>query len=114
MKAVEVAKRVYENRRKYFENLEFYLNIIKQRVKRRIPGAKLYLFGSTVEGKIHPLSDIDIAIVSDSVPERVKDIAKFKLEILENFELSPFELHVLNEREWEFYRKFIKKFKEIL
>ena len=106
----EFAKILYERRKKYFDNLDHYLKIIKERVSKLLPDAKLYIFGSVVKGNYHPmLSDIDIAIVSDKIPKSANERAKLRLKIIEGFELSPFELHLLTKREWEFYRKFIKK-----
>ncbi len=113
MKAVELAKKVYERRRKYFENIDFYLNLIKERTKVILPDAKIYLFGSVVEGKTHPHSDIDVAIVTNKAPKSIEELAKIKAKILEGLEFSPFELHILSEKEWSFYRNFVKKFKEV-
>lgn len=113
MRAIDLAKKVYERRKKYFENVEYYLNLIKERVRAFFPEAKIYLFGSVVEGRIHPHSDIDVAIVTDDAPKEASELAKLKVKILEDLEFSPFELHILSEREWEFYRNFIKKFREV-
>ncbi len=114
MKAVELAKRIYDRRRKYFENLDHYLGVISDRVRKLLPDARVYLFGSVVEGRIHPLSDIDVAIVSKNAPKKVSEIAKLKLKVLEGFEFSPFELHILTEEEWEFYKKFVRgKFRDV-
>jgi len=113
MRAVELAKKIYERRKKYFENISFYLEQIKKRAKVIFPDAKIYLFGSVVEGKTHPRSDIDVAIVTNKVPKSVEDLAKIKVKVLEDLEFSPFELHILSEKEWRFYRNFVKKFREI-
>ena len=112
MKAVNLAKRVYE-RRKFFEDIDFYLDLIKRRVKEVFPDAKVYLFGSVVEGKMHPHSDIDVAIVTNSAPKKVSEIAKIKVKVLEGLEFSPFELHVLSEKEWNFYKNFVRKFRKV-
>jgi predicted nucleotidyltransferase len=114
MKTIEFAKRIYERRKKYFDNLDFYLEKIKERTIQILPDAKIYLFGSVVKGNFHTvLSDIDIAIVSNIIPERAIERARIRLRILEGFELSPFELHLLKPEEWEFYKKFIDKYREI-
>ena len=113
MRAVDLSRKIYERRRKYFENLDFYLDLIKKRINKIFPDAKIYLFGSVVEGRTHPHSDIDVAVVTDKAPRKVRDLAEVKVKILEGLELSPFELHILSEREWDFYRKFVKRFKEV-
>jgi len=64
-------KRVYEPRREYFENLDRYLEKIKDVVKDEVPDAEIYLYGSVIENKYSiGLSDIDIAIVSDKFIDR--------------------------------------------
>ena len=114
MKPVEIAIRIYEKNKRYFDNLEVYLEVIKERTLEILSDAKIYLFGSVVEKKVHPLSDIDIAIVSDKIPESADERAGVKIKILEEFDtFTPFELHLLTRREWEFYRRFIKEFREV-
>ena len=63
---MEFLRRVYEERKKYFENLDFYLEEIKRIVQEKYPKAKIYVFGSVIEGKYSiGLSDIDVAVVSN-------------------------------------------------
>ncbi|MCS7144060.1 MAG: nucleotidyltransferase domain-containing protein [Archaeoglobaceae archaeon] len=104
-------KNAYERRKKYFENLESYLLEIRRIVKEEVAEAELFLFGSVVEGDYSiGLSDIDVAIVSDAFLNR-----DLKLKILgilfEKFFDSPFEFHVLTKERWEYYKRFIKKFR---
>ena len=112
MKPVEVAIRIYERKKKYFNNLEAYLDVIKEKTLEILPDAKIYLFGSVVERKIHPFSDIDIAIVSDRIPESADERAGVKIKILEGFDIfTPFEFHLLTRREWdEWYSRFVKDY----
>jgi len=112
---VELAKFIYEKRKEYFDNLEYYLKIIKQRVKELLPDAKVYLFGSVVTGDYHPaLSDIDIAIVSENIPEKAIERARIRIKLLEDLDYHPFEIHLLTPKEWEFYKNFVKdNYKEI-
>ena len=113
MKAVELAKKVHERRKRYFDDLESHLNFVKKQIGEIFPDAKIYLFGSVVEGKVHPHSDIDLAVVTKNIPENVKELAIIKIKILKGLEFSPFELHILSEKEWNLYKNFIKKFREI-
>ena len=102
-----------ERRRKYFEQLNEYLKKIKEIVKREIPDAEIYLYGSVVEGRFSiGLSDIDVAIVSDRFKDREKKLEVFGKLIKEFFD-SPFEFHVLTGEQWNFYKKFIKSVKKI-
>ena len=110
---MEFLREVYERRRKYFEQLNEYLKKIKEIVKREIPDAEIYLYGSVVEGRFSiGLSDIDVAIVSDRFKDREKKLEVFGKLIKEFFD-SPFEFHVLTEEQWNFYKKFIKSVKKI-
>lgn len=110
---MEFLREVYERRRKYFEQLNEYLKKIKEIVKREIPDAEIYLYGSVVEGRFSiGLSDIDVAIVSDRFKDREKKLEVFGKLIKEFFD-SPFEFHVLTREQWNFYKKFIKSVKKI-
>jgi len=113
MRAIELARKMHEKRKKYFDELDGYLSVIKSRVKKLIPDCEVYLFGSVVEKKVHPLSDIDVAIVSDNIPKKPKEIAELKLKILEGFEFSPFELHLLSRSEWDFYKNFSRTYRKV-
>lgn len=114
MKAIEFAIKIFEKRKRYFENKDFYLKLIKDRAIKTLPDAKIYLFGSVVEGNYHPaVSDIDVAVVSQEIPDDAGERAKIRLKLKEGFEFSPFEVHLLTLKEWEFYKLFIEKFEEI-
>jgi len=110
---MEVIKELFENRKKYFDNLNFYLKEIKKLVKSLVPDAKVYLFGSVIKGNYSiGLSDIDIAIVSKDFENRDKKLKVLDV-LLKKFFESPFEFHVLSENQWKYYLNFIKKdFKE--
>gem|GEM_PF-4967899 len=47
---MEFLREVYERRKKYFEQLEKYLEDIKEIVKKDAPDAEIYLYGSVAEG----------------------------------------------------------------
>lgn len=110
---MEFLKNVYERRKKYFEKIDYYLADIKEIVNKIVPDAEIYLYGSIIEGSYSiGLSDIDLAIVSDSFSDR-----KMKMEVLglllKSYFDSPFEFHVLTKEEWKFRLRFIKVFKSV-
>jgi len=108
--AVEVVKEIYLKRKAFFDEAERHLKVVSERAKEILPDSKVYLFGSFVRGDYHPaLSDIDVAVVSPSAPERPSERTKLKLKILEGYDFSPVELHILTPSEWEFYRNFIEE-----
>uniref|UniRef100_A0A7C4WD82 Nucleotidyltransferase domain-containing protein n=1 Tax=Geoglobus ahangari TaxID=113653 RepID=A0A7C4WD82_9EURY len=110
---MEFLREVYERRKKYFEQLEKYLEDIKEIVKKDAPDAEIYLYGSVAEGNFSiGLSDIDVAIVSDRFKDREKKLETFGKLTKEFFD-SPFEFHVLTRKQWETHKKFIKNAKKV-
>ncbi len=68
------------------------------------------VFGSTVEGKSSPLSDIDIAVITKREVNEF-DRAKFRVSINKIFGLHPFEIHIITISEWDsWYKRFVKKY----
>ena len=109
---MDFLKEVFEERKKYFENLEEYCEEIKKIIKTLVPGAKIYLFGSIIRNEFSiGLSDIDIAIVSDKFSDRDKKLKIFGI-LTKRFFYSPFEFHLLTKEQWDFYRRFIGKDKK--
>ena len=103
---------MYEKRKKYFRDYRIYAEKMKEIVGKKVD-CKIYIFGSILEGNYSiGLSDIDIAIVSEKFSDRRK-----KLEILDllwsHFLDSPFEFHMLTPKQWEYYKRSIKKYEEI-
>jgi len=100
-----------EERLKIFKNYREYVKIIRKIARELLGDVKVYVFGSVVRGDYHPiLSDIDVAVVT-SCQDRRKHL-KLKAEVARLFG-DIFEIHVLNENEWKFYKRFIDKFVEI-
>ncbi|MCX7998582.1 MAG: hypothetical protein N3A69_06455, partial [Leptospiraceae bacterium] len=71
---------------------------------------KVFMFCSALRGDYNVmLSDIEIAIVT---PCKEKEkILEFKAEVTKNWDV--FELHVVDEKLWNFYKRFIDVFKEV-
>lgn len=63
-----------------------------------------------VEDKAILASDIDLLIVSKNAPKTMKERSKLAVKLLSSIGIfSPFELHIVNEKEFEWYKKFVKK-----
>jgi len=77
----------------------------KERIKRIYPDCEIYLFGSVAEGNYDILSDIDVAIVTNSKEDKRIEIQK----ILG----MPFEIHLFSKKEWEEIRNKIGKYIKI-
>ena len=115
MKAVELAKLVYRKRKVYFENWRAYVRRIKEIVEEELGEAEVYVFGSILKGEAHPaLSDVDVLVVSRNAPrsndERARIIARIKREL---GELNPFEIHIVTQQEYKWYRKFIDRIEAV-
>ncbi len=82
MEAFEIANKYYRERPKVLRNVKRNLNIIVKKAKEILGDTEVYLFGSYVKGNFKPfLSDIDVLIVSDKVPEKVSKRSEIKLKI---------------------------------
>ena len=93
--------------RRYFQEYARFAGEIKELAENLLGEVEVYVFGSAVEGDYHPvLSDIDIAIVTDS--EDLSRHLELKIEVQRKFG-DVFEVHVVNRRQWKFYRKFVRK-----
>jgi len=108
---LEIVKRFRELRRDYVKNVKKIKDLAKEIFGERL--LSVYVFGSVVEGKDHPMSDIDVAIVLSGEAcedERMKLYRKVR----ESFGLHSFEIHVVTSKEWEnWYKKFARRFVEI-
>lgn len=70
------------------------------------PDARIYVVGSVARGDHTASSDVDILVVSQSIPERVAERARIKAHVEEKLELPyyhPFEIHLLRPEEAEHF-----------
>ena len=65
MRAIDLAKLVYEKRKKFFDNWRYYVEKIKEFAEAELGEVEVYVFSSVVRGEAHPVpSDIDVLMVS--------------------------------------------------
>lgn len=97
----------------HLENYKAVAERVKEIVKTKYHNARVYVFGSTLEGRYTASSDIDILVVDDTI--RGDDAAALKAKILMAFNLSaPLQIHIAAEKEFkEWYSKFIRKIQEV-
>ncbi|MEM2637240.1 MAG: nucleotidyltransferase domain-containing protein [Candidatus Korarchaeota archaeon] len=106
-------REIYKRKKRYFEEVDCFLLEIKKIVREKFPDAEVFLFGSVVEGNYSiGLSDIDVAIVSDVFQNRELELDLYE-KLTERFLDSPFEFHLLTKKIWEYYKRFIKKYRSI-
>ncbi len=108
MSFFDIVAQTAEEERKYFENYMEYAKLIRELAEGLLGNAEVYVFGSVVEGKSTPASDIDILIVSENTPHRQSERAKVVGEIIKAIDIfAPFEIHVINYKELKWYERFI-------
>ena len=82
--------------------------------RESLPDVKVFLFGSVLKNEQTPSSDIDLLIFSEKMPKKLSKRNRIKVKILKEVGFfSPFELHLVDKEEFEFYKKFIDKMKEV-
>ena len=99
---------------KYFKNYSSYARKIAIMARESLPDVKVFLFGSVLKNEQTPSSDIDLLVFSKKMPPRLSKRNRIKVKILKEVGFfSPFELHLVDKEEFEFYKKFIDKMKEV-
>jgi predicted nucleotidyltransferase len=101
-----------QRRNQFFENINYYLNVIKERAKQNLgKETKIYLFGSYLTENFGPNSDIDILVVTEDEIDQ-KEKSRVLSHILEGFDIyHPFEIHFASKSQFE---NCIKNFKRKL
>ena len=91
-------------RAEVFKNLDKYLRIIAEVVKKLDPEAKAYLIGSVAEGRHLLSSDIDVLIVTKLPPGKILS------ELWRAGIKDPFEIHVTPKNQLKKYSEKTKLF----
>jgi len=104
---IELQKEIAEIELAYYRDLRNHLKYIKKRALERLGDARVYIFGSVIEGKYIPgKSDIDVLIVSNKIPKTVSELVKLKLEILGDLGyFNPFEVHFADREIFKHYSR---------
>lgn len=85
-------------------NWRIWVGRIAEAVQRALPGAEVYVVGSVVRGDWVGGSDVDVLVVSSSLPDGMLGRARIKSEIEDGARLPavhPFEIHLLLTEEAE-------------
>lgn len=78
----------------FAERLAGFVEQIEEIVKRYAPAAKVFVFGSFVEGTWTPSSDIDLLIVTQGLS--LEERRQMRGELIKAFGLSsPLEFHII-------------------
>lgn len=98
---------------KYFKNYLFWAKKIKKEAQKLLGKVQVFVFGSVVQGKAEPGSDIDVLIISARLKTKKRGEIRTKIQRKIGF-LSPFEIHLISPKEYrQWYRHFIKEKIEI-
>jgi hypothetical protein len=102
------------------KNNRKYLKRINTHIKKILPEAQSFLFGSILENKLVAGSDIDILIIAE-VPKSQMERAGIIVRIEKGAKLPyvhPFDFHLLTQQEFDdwnsIYKLKIKKMEEYL
>ncbi|MEM3403163.1 MAG: nucleotidyltransferase domain-containing protein [Nitrososphaeria archaeon] len=111
---VDVQLEILSAFKKYYENVNHYVNKIKALVRKYDPSARVILFGSYVRGNMGPDSDIDVLLITRLASD-VKERVRLRIEIKRAIgDLTPFEIHIVTEEEYKsWYKKFIDQHVEV-
>jgi len=116
LEALEVIKK----RNEMIKNNKKYLKIINNSIKKILPEARTFLFGSILENKLVAGSDIDILILAD-VPKSQMKRAEITVKIEKAAKLPyvhPFDFHLLTQEEFvdwnSIYKISTKKIEDYL
>ncbi len=83
---------------------------VKEAAERLLGEVRVYVFGSIVEGRDTPSSDIDVMIVSGSAPRRLSERSKLVSEIQSEVGLhAPLEIHLITPEEERWYLRFVRR-----
>lgn len=100
--------------KKALEQLQNYREIskeVKRRVRESWKDAKVYVFGSVVEGRYTAGSDIDILVVVDGVSK--EEAIKMKAMVYKNVD-APIEVQVVSSSELKnWFSRFIQRLEEV-
>lgn len=94
--------------RRYYENPLELGRAVAAIARRRVPDARVYIFGSTARGRYTGGSDIDVLIVT---PARLGREAADGLRARIVLEVdAPAEVHIASAEEFErWYRRFVRE-----
>jgi len=108
--AVERSLRFSEMRSKYKDLLQQFKAELEHLLQSPL---RMPVFGSVVEGRSGPLSDVDVMMISDEFRELEKRLKTYALARRVFGSPHPFELHLITREEFEWYRRFVSTYEEI-
>lgn len=110
---IDLLIREAKKEEKYFKNYLSYAKTIKREAENFLGKIQLFVFGSILRDGEVP-RDIDILIISPKL-KKTNQKSKIRAKILEKIGISsPFELHLINKKEYKnWYQYFLKKKVEI-
>ncbi|MEM0494353.1 MAG: nucleotidyltransferase domain-containing protein [Thermofilum sp.] len=103
---MEVYVDILLKRAEMVRNWRVYAARVAEAARAVLPGARVYVFGSVVRGECTGGSDVDVLVISGSLPRSGLERAKVKVKIEELAGLPPyhpFEIHLADEEEGGWY-----------
>ena len=107
-----IDKKIWEERKKYFENYIEYGKKIKEIAKKLLDKkVRVLIFGSVIKGDWGPESDIDVLIISNKLSKNWIKNRTIRTEIKKSIDpFSPFQIHLSRTDQYKtWWQRFIKK-----
>lgn len=113
MKYFQILKKRLKRREKNLKKVDLYFSKLKAVAKKIDKNSKVYLFGSFLEReKFTARSDIDILVKMRKI--NLNERPKILVKIRKALNFNPlFQIHLVDENGFKWYRRFIRKMKEI-
>ncbi len=111
---INLQQRARKERQRYLDNMNHYLNLIKETVTELDPESRVIVFGSYVRNDMRIDSDVDILIITHWA-KNTEDRIKMRVRIAKEIGVySPFEIHIATRKEYEnWYKTLIDEYREI-
>ncbi|MCX7705814.1 MAG: nucleotidyltransferase domain-containing protein [bacterium] len=104
---IQILKEITREKKKYFDNYMDFVREIKKEAGRILRNVRVIVFGSVVKKNHTPLSDIDVLIICDELPDNWEERRMLRAKIKPPF--SPFQIHLVTDKEFlNSYKNFIK------
>ena len=111
MRLIDLCLEAVRERERALRRLDESLREIKAIAQRFDPSARAFLFGSLVEGRAGPSSDVDVLIVSGRFASLEDRVGLF-VELRRRFKW-PFEFHPVNSEELRWHARFARRLVEV-
>ncbi|MFP3950518.1 MAG: nucleotidyltransferase domain-containing protein [Candidatus Bathyarchaeia archaeon] len=108
---IDLQLHAQEERQRYLDNIDFYLELIKEVTSEEDPDSRVLVFGSYVKGEMRIDSDVDVLIITH-LAEDTEERVRLRVRIARGVGIySPFEFHIATREEYNnWYKNLIEEY----